>query len=255
MKTYISFIILSCIALTLSVTTGRKLKCADDLKIKACYLPNTDTSGVRTTYVKSCSKGKFCRETRFNDGDDDISHSQNIGICVKTIKLGNEGDKCEADAECKWGPCKDSKCTAKKDGDSCSDDDECYGISYCKGLKTDGETITVGICTKLVENGGECTKDNDCAWGSICNLNKCVQKYSLADGVAADNKEACQGGEKLSDTCASDSEKNNTCDVDHYCVYSRSSGTVTEDARYPCDQDKDGNYVCPLVESSDEKQS
>ena len=148
MKTYISFIILSCIALTLSVTTGRKLKCADDLKIKACYLPNTDTSGVRTTYVKSCSKGKFCRETRFNDGDDDISHSQNIGICVKTIKLGNEGDKCEADAECKWGPCKDSKCTAKKDGDSCSDDDECYGISYCKGLKTDGETITVGICTK-----------------------------------------------------------------------------------------------------------
>ena len=56
MKTYISFIILSCIALTLSVTTGRKLKCADDLKIKACYLPNTDTTGVRTTYVKSCSK-------------------------------------------------------------------------------------------------------------------------------------------------------------------------------------------------------
>lgn len=67
-------------------------------------------------------------------------------------------------------------------------------ISYCKGLKTDGETITVGICTKLVENGGECTKDNDCAWGSICNLNKCVEKYSLADGVAADNKVACQGG-------------------------------------------------------------
>ena len=48
---------------------------------------------------------------------------------------------------------------------------------------------------ELVENGGECTKDNDCAWGSICNLNKCVEKYSLADGVAADNKEACQGGE------------------------------------------------------------
>ena len=36
----------------------------------------------------------------------------------------------------------------------------------------------------------------------------------MSDGVAADNKEACQGGEKLSDTCASDSEKNNTCDVD-----------------------------------------
>ena len=56
----------------------------------------------------------------------------------------------------------------------------------------------------------------------------------------------------MNSLCASDSEKNNTCDEEHYCVYSLSSGTATKDHSWPCDQDKDGNYVCPLVESSDE---
>ena len=232
MKTFISFIILSFIALSLSATAGRKLKCADDLKIKACYLPNTDSSGVRTTYVKKCSKGKFCRETYFEDNDDGIrddgTQLQEIGICVKTIKLGNEGDKCEVDGECKWGICNDGKCTAKKDGESCSSDKVCSGISYCKGIDDDEQQIKVGVCTKLVGNGAACTSDEDCVWGCVCNVNTCVEKYSLADGVAATNGDACQGGEILHELCASDSDKDTTCtqketEAKMYCTYDLSS--------------------------------
>lgn len=263
-KSFIAIIAISCIAL---VASGRKLKCADDLKLKACYLESFDSTGAKTTYVKSCPKGKFCRQTYFEDSDDGIDDEgtqlQEIGICVKPLKLRDEGDKCEADGECRWGLCKENKCTATADGGNCRDHKECSGISYCKGI--DSKT-GLGVCAALVPAGGECVtslKSEDCAWGSVCNKNKCVELYSLDDGTPADNGMACKGGEiadsttRGTDVCASHSyDTDKSCDANtHKCKYILSTGITTdtpETDTYFCDQDKDGNYVCPLIESSEE---
>ena len=266
-KYFIAVIAVSCIALTLAaeLPAGRKLKCADELHLNACYLENTDSKGEKTVYVEGCPKGKFCRQTKLKVSDDGFTTSDNLGICVKPLKRGDEGDKCEVDAECKWGHCTDNKCKAVADGGSCTDDDECSGISYCKYSSSSKDQS--GVCTALVKIGGECTDDEQCEWGSLCSQNKCVEKYSLADGelVDDDKKEVCQGGEIIRNStkgivCASDSEKDNTCKKNNghdtpQCTYSRSTGITGEspqDSWFDCDQDKDGKWVCPLVESSQE---
>ena len=265
-KYFIAVIAVSCIALTLAaeLPAGRKLKCADELHLNACYLENTDSKGEKTVYVEGCPKGKFCRQTQLDVSDDGFKTTDNLGICVKPLKRGDEGDKCEVDAECKWGHCTDNKCKAVADGGSCTDDDECSGISYCKYSSSSKDQS--GVCTALVKIGGECTDDEQCEWGSLCSQNKCVEKYSLADGELADTNEVCQGGERLESStkggrwvCASDSEKDNTCKYNGYytphCTYSRSTGITgesPEDIEFDCDQDKDGKWVCPLVESSQE---
>ena len=268
-KSLIAVLAVSCVALTFAadLPAGRKLKCADDLKLKACYLESTDSSGVKSTYVKSCPKGKFCRkpDLKIADSiDNKGSQLQKISMCVKPLKLGDEGDKCEVDEECKWGNCTDNKCKAVADGATCKQDRECSGISYCKYSSSSKDQS--GVCTALVKIGGECTDDEQCEWGSLCSQNKCVEKYSLADGELADTNEVCQGGERLESStkggrwvCASDSEKDNTCKYNGYytphCTYSRSTGITGEspkDSDFDCDQDKDGKWVCPLVESSQE---
>ena len=190
-KYFIAVIAVSCIALTLAeeLPTVRKLKCADELHLNACYLENTDSKGEKTVYVEGCPKGKFCRQTQLKVSDDGFTTSDNLGICFKPLKRGDEGDKCEVDAECKWGHCTDNKCKAVADGGSCTDDDECSGISYCK-INDKG----VGACTKLEAKGASCTNSNQCEWGSVCNLEKCVEMYSLDNGEAANNGEACKGG-------------------------------------------------------------
>ena len=268
-KSLIAVLAVSCVALTFAaeLPAGRKLKCADDLKLKACYLESTDSSGVKSTYVKSCPKGKFCREPDLKIADsidNKGSQFQKISMCVKPLKLGDEGDNCEVDGACKWGHCTDNKCKAVADGATCKDDRECSGISYCKYSSSSKDQS--GVCTALVKIGGECTDDEQCEWGSLCSQNKCVEKYSLADGELADTNEVCQGGERLESStkggrwvCASDSEKDNTCKYNGYytphCTYSRSTGITgesPEDIEFDCDQDKDGKWVCPLVESSQE---
>ena len=262
-KSLIAVLAVSCVALTFAadLPAGRKLKCADDLKLKACYLESTDSSGVKSTYVKSCPKGKFCRQTKLYVSDDGFGTSDGLGICVKPLKRGDEGDKCEVDAECKWGHCTDNKCKAVADGGSCTNDNECSGISYCK-INDKG----VGACTKLEAKGASCTNSNQCEWGSVCNLEKCVEMYSLDNGEAADNGEACKGGEKrYSQTkqkyvCAFykyNDDKSCTGTTTPRCYYTVTTGLQgdtdgTESDK--CDQDKDGKWVCPKIESDQEFQ-
>ena len=52
-KYFIAVIAVSCIALTLAaeLPAGRKLKCADELHLNACYLENTDSKGEKTVHV------------------------------------------------------------------------------------------------------------------------------------------------------------------------------------------------------------
>lgn len=269
-KSLIAVLAVSCFALTFAaeLPAGRKLKCADDLKLKACYLESEDSSGVKTTYVKSCAKGKFCRETYFEDLDDGIKDNeknprlQEIGICVKPLKLGDEGDKCEVDEECKWGHCTDNKCKSVADGGSCSNDDECSGNSYCKNKNDKG----IGACAKLEANGSACNRNDDCDWGSVCSLNKCVEMYSLENGEPADEGKACKGGEikesetKNQDVCAfyKYNEDRSCSGVRPRCYYTVSTGiqgdTDNTAQDYDCDQDKDGKYVCPKIESDQEFQ-
>ena len=70
-KYFIAVIAVSCIALTLAaeLPAGRKLKCADELHLNACYLENTDSKGEKTVYVEGCPKGKFCRQTKLDVSD------------------------------------------------------------------------------------------------------------------------------------------------------------------------------------------
>ena len=262
-KYFIAVIAVSCIALTLAaeLPAGRKLKCADELHLNACYLENTDSKGEKTVYVEGCPKGKFCRQTQLKVSDDGFTTSDNLGICVKPLKIGDEGDKCEVDAECKWGHCTDNKCKAVADGGSCTDDDECSGISYCK-INDKG----VGACTKLEAKGASCTDSYQCEWGSVCNLEKCVEMYSLDNGEAADNGEACKGGEiKKSETknkkvCAfyKYNDDKSCKGITPSCFYTVTTGlqgdTDKTDQDYKCDQDKDGKWVCPKIESDQEFQ-
>ena len=270
-KYFIAVIAVSCIALTLAaeLPAGRKLKCADELHLNACYLENTDSKGEKTVYVEGCPKGKFCRQTQLkvsddtnnDDDDDDFEYYDNLGICVKPLKRGDEGDKCEVDAECKWGHCTDNKCKAVADGGSCTDDDECSGISYCK-INDKG----VGACTKLEAKGASCTDSDQCEWGSVCNLEKCVEMYSLDNGEAANNGEACKGGEiRYSQTqqkkvCAfykynDDKSCTGTTPKCHYTFTTGLQGDTDEtNEAYKCDQDKDGKWVCPKIESDQEFQ-
>ena len=261
-KYFIAVIAVSCIALTLAaeLPAGRKLKCADELHLNACYLENTDSKGEKTVYVEGCPKGKFCRQTQLKVSDDGFTTSDNLGICVKPLKRGDEGDKCEVDEECKWGHCTDNKCKAVADGGSCTDDNECSGISYCK-INDKG----VGACTKLEAKGASCTNSNQCEWGSVCNLEKCVEMYSLDNGEAANNGEACKGGEKR----YSQTKQKYVCAFYKYnddksckgitpsCFYTVTTGLQgdTDEAESDkCDQDKDGKWVCPKIESDQEFQ-
>lgn len=159
-KSILVIIALSFIAFTFSDTlpAGRKLKCADDLKLKSCYAEDIDGTGALTTYVKSCSKGKLCRQTYVEnvaDGVHDEVENENdfrvqpLGICVKVLKLKNQDEKCEASIECKWGFCVDGKCKAVEDGGTCTSEKDCSSISYCK-LPTGS---TIGVCAALVAAG------------------------------------------------------------------------------------------------------
>ena len=262
-KYFIAVIAVSCIALTLAaeLPAGRKLKCADELHLNACYLENTDSKGEKTVYVEGCPKGKFCRQTQLEVSDDGFKTTDNLGICVKPLKRGDEGDKCEVDAECKWGHCTDNKCKAVADGGSCTDDDECSDISYCK-INDKG----VGACTKLEAKGASCTNSNQCEWGSVCNLDKCVEMYSLDNGEAANNGEACKGGEiRYSQTqqkkvCAfyKYNDDKSCKGITPSCFYTVTTGLQGDidktDQDYKCDQDKDGKWVCPKIESDQEFQ-
>lgn len=188
---------------------------------------------------------------------------QPLGICVKVLKLKNQDEKCEASIECKWGFCVDGKCKAVEDGGTCTSEKDCSSISYCK-LPTGS---TIGVCAALVAAGGDCKDTKDCTWGSVCSNDKCVEMYSLADGELASDGKACQGGEtKVSETknaevCASHSYNADTsCKKEGsrapFCYYKLSTGISGDsdelESPYDCAQDKDGNYVCPLVESSEE---
>lgn len=165
-------IFLNCIFLSES-----KIKCADELKLKTCYISGEE-EGVNTKYVKACKKGKKCVT------------ENGIGNCIKIKEQIKEGKKCKSSIECLSGYCKDEKCAVKGDGEACDMSQNCGDSSYCKF------TNDTGVCAPLSAVSESCRDDIDCQVGLVCNYNsnKCIEMFSIKNGENSNGPYYCESG-------------------------------------------------------------
>lgn len=134
----------------------------------------------------------------------------------------NAGDTCSTSAAC-YGDmnCVNGKCAGFEEGHECTpliDGTEMTGKTgfVCgKGLYCNGTA-----CAAKVAAGGECSSDEACVSGHVCNNKQCVKRFSLADGEACSNNYAC--GLKsvcFNGSCTEGVGYNRmTCDDDSDCV-------------------------------------
>ncbi len=94
-------------------------------------------------------EGDSCADEGFNGCQPGLSCNAD-GECAKP-ELGDDGDVCTDDSECKGGFCTASQGSCAVGGDVCDFDDECP------------DACTDGFCSE----GNTCTEDFDC-FGSLC---------------------------------------------------------------------------------------
>ena len=105
----------------------------------------------------------------------------------KLLKLEKD---CVVNEECQSGFCKDKKCSYLSKGESCDGDQQCGKGSYCNDYNDDN------VCAEFSIEGGECGNNGyKCQPYLACGTdNKCVKKFSLADGVKTVDDVACKSG-------------------------------------------------------------
>ena len=164
-------------------------KCASNIKFDTCFFSIEKEDGKTVAYVDGCGKGKIC--TDVGEGE--------VYQCVKPKTLLEEGDKCELAEECQSGLCSSNKCIVKKEGEACTEYNNCGKGLYCR-KKDDA-----GTCQKFLKEGDECESadydDLECQTGFSCSLNRdntkkvCTKKYSLDDGAKVDDHSSlCKSG-------------------------------------------------------------
>lgn len=232
-----NIIFLITITFLLSVSCENSYKCADELKLDTCHLTVQETVDGNTNniyYVSPCKKGKKCEID--NDG---------LGTCVKRerTELLKQGEKCKIDEECKTGICDNGKCGYIPDGGDCHFSETCKANSVC--------TINNGklACTPLVGKDSECSSDDQCKLGLLCNgiSKKCTQMFSLDDGEAANNGYLCKSGIIINNKCVTTSVVDATC-TENKCKIKYDN---QEQIAYCSRDNYVEKYICPIQSDSE----
>lgn len=133
---------------------------------------------------------KPCSKGKICNNIDD--YTEKIRYCYKRPELLDEGDKCKLGKECKSGICKSEKCSYLNDGEECSGEENCGLNSYCRS----------GKCFALAKLSDKCTDTEgeiQCKAGLVCGKvgteatdKTCVKLYSVDDGTDVTSDEMCK---------------------------------------------------------------
>ena len=197
------------------------LKCAED-KIKigedVCVI-SQDVEDGRKTYTisyikKKCGKNQGCSATNFDKYDRKSGTYYSIYTCQLRFKLLNIGKKCNYNAECYSGFCKNGKCAAYDDG-TCNTDENCEPDKYCD--------YVTEKCVDYIKEGEDCSGSFSlCQPGFLCDdygTKTCKKYYSLGTGDDCYIDYQCKSNICYNDKCVEIES------VDDKCLVTFNDGT------------------------------
>jgi len=153
---------------------------------------NTQTWGFTYEFRYTTSQKKtFCV-----GGQTSIS----CGTCREKL---DDGGACTSHDDCLSGKCKnhgvsskcDSTCGLSLLGGKCDEDSDCEGNNFCHGGQL---SISCGTCREKLDDGGACTRDDDCL-SRYCKGLTCTKK--LENGEACTRYDDCSSGLCKGRTC------------------------------------------------------
>lgn len=170
-KYLIITIFISLIVFSVSqVEECKHIQCVNYLQNKTCIEPATENH----VYMQSCPEGEICNILS------EIPEEKTT--CVPKVEPTYKrypGMPCETDDECFSNQCEDNLCKGHKENDNCTSVEQCdYGYT-CRKLTSESESA---VCTKPVEEGGDCIEDTDCSLSNGCLNSKCTAYFSVNDG-------------------------------------------------------------------------
>ncbi len=144
--------------------------CTDECCPGECrFIPGPFAAGEPCDEGQQCEAGTYCK---FN-----VEGEEFTAVCTA---LPGEGDSCEVINYGNGDTCTDGTfCNSdevcekpRKDGESCSDNDQCQAKSRC-----DDE-----ICVARVRRGKPCDSDSDCLHGdSVCHDDECTRRLGVGE--------------------------------------------------------------------------
>lgn len=190
----------------------------EDIDKNLCKTSFQIVKNIYFTYVNHCSKGEYCENTDNPKID--------FSFCNE-ITNNTPGEECKNDNSCLSKICELFICKGKSEESVCQKHEDCEVGLYCKIDKN----IT-GICKKQIKrftynnesikrnqlelmeeldsndninkttyDNQQCESDYECANNLVCNLNKCVEIFSLSEHNYANNYLACKSGFVIDNYC------------------------------------------------------
>lgn len=161
------------------------LKCTEkSLYDDKCAVFETGSKPV--IHLSDCPKDETCNG---------IINDKFYNYCQKRLPRFDkwEQEKCNFKEECLSNKCTSGKCESIADGGDCSQNKfACSNKSFCNDKKK---------CQALIQEGQECTKDNDvCDFPFICGKKEskasytCIKMFSVSTGSYTKNALHCISG-------------------------------------------------------------
>ena len=197
--------------------------------MKCCKMPLYCVNGACATNNDGvdCTKDSDCFPTYYGTG---------LAICDPETKKCrtqyNAGDTCSTSTACYGGmECVNNKCVGFEEDHGCTPLREGTEMTGATGYVCGkGLFCEEGNCTKKADENGECTSDEGCVSGHVCNIGKCKKRFSLADGEECSNSDACGLKSVCHEgKCTKGVEYNRmTCTSDSDCVIDDVKGVCSE---------------------------
>ena len=210
---------------TAAITTSEciEVTCGSGITADECVLV-TDSK----VEVRGCKAGYYCDYSVLGEvGEWKNATCKYLYSRVNTCSYPQSGLKagfyCCKDNECDSGSCSSNRCKGKSNGAECKTSSDCGKDLYC----ADSEK-----CKAVKGLNEECSTDNECTAGSVCNKAECTKMLSLNPGEKADNSKACVSNFAYEGICDNIEvykddkrlESPYNCIIDEDCVYKLTEG-------------------------------
>lgn len=126
--------------------------------IKDVYQMNV----IDTYYLKPCPPNYKCNFNIYADS-----------YCSPVSSSRYPGDYCNKTLPCYSGVCKNHTCQGQNVSDSCSSSSHCNPGFFCSYFE---------VCKPVLRDGESCLESYECKTLSVCELDKCIKMYSIANG-------------------------------------------------------------------------
>lgn len=182
-----------------------KFECAAEAK-ETCGTATGKRFETRTVKINPCSANKSCTvlNSDFFDTDSDKTEQCNAAPAKVPTKL--PGETCDGDDDCievtgyeddkttvkKYKKCNASKtCDGVEKGKRCLNNDSCKVGNYCLLDASATRDPLKDVCAdQLDKSAVACKNTYDCKNGLICLSTKCVDPFSVDQGVSIDDVDA-----------------------------------------------------------------